>query len=267
MLCVFPKLLMRRRPLALCQRVGRPFGWGEVHPPLPQPLVWLAGRGGLMATRPKKRDAGKTKGAEETKPLKPDKKGKNRKQDDDDDDDDDDDMGPASAAPLAEPKFVPKGGQGFRVKFEIPFRAKDIFRELCRPDEPLGLDKEFTSVDVVQPGVGGPGKVVRPSRHRAPSHTSAIAHDHIHGAPLTRPQFSVGFIRKSTFKNKLLGNTRARLTELDVRCPMPNDGLHGPASASRAAAQRATPVVPREAPERIAHPPAAGRDHRRRGYW
>lgn len=107
----------------------------------------------------------------------------------DDDDDDDDDHhvahNPHDNRRGKAPTFKPRGGRGFRVEFEMPFRAKDVLRELSRPETPLGFDKETSTVSVIRPGE-------------------------------TRDKvFSPGFVRKTVFKNKLLGNTSSKLVHLE----------------------------------------------------
>ena len=119
-----------------------------------------------------------TKPSRATRPAKkPDKKDEKKKlvkkkNDDSDDDDDDDDRpnkGPALKG-LKAPKWKPKMGHGFRATFEMPFRLKDILRELCKPEHPLGFDAESATVSVVRPG-SNHDKVVRgrraPTRSRA----------------------------------------------------------------------------------------------------
>ena len=97
-----------------------------------------------------------TKPSRATRPGKQnEKKGEEKKKllrkDDDDDDDDDDHKNPHDTR-KHKAAFKPKGGLGFRVEFEMPFRLKDVLRELSNPEEPLGFDKEASTVTIVRPG-------------------------------------------------------------------------------------------------------------------
>ena len=104
-----------------------------------------------------------------TRPTKPQRKVAEEQKRLKDDDDSDDEMPTKPANKDAgkqqqqqvKERFRPKGGKGFRVTFEMPFRAKDIFRELCKPEAPLGFDPESASVQVVRPG-NDRNKTVRP---------------------------------------------------------------------------------------------------------
>lgn len=81
-------------------------------------------------------------------------------------------------------EWKPKEGDGFRIKMRLPFKAKDVFRELCDADEALGTSKTELRTEMIRPGVD-----------------------------LEKP-FSPGYIKRSDYRSRFYGHTLHELTEV-----------------------------------------------------